>query len=70
MFDKNEYNQKYNKAHYVRIPLDVKVPEYNALKEYCSEHDIGMNTFLRDFIKVTMYDAGLLQKHENDTKKD
>lgn len=63
------YKLKYNKNHYVRVPLDLKVPEYNALKEYCSEQGIGINTFIRNFVNEVV-PADIMEKHKNDVEKD
>lgn len=69
MFNKNEYNQKYNKKHYVRVPLDIKVAEYNALKEYCAEEKMGINTLIRNCLKEVIPQE-LHEKHKDDTEKD
>lgn len=69
MSKKSNYNVEYNKKHYVRIPLDVKVSEYNALKEFCSEQKIGINTFIRNLLNEAI-PKELLEKHKDDTEKD
>ena len=69
MFDKIEYNMNYNKKHYVRVPLDMPIPEYNALKEHCRENGIAMNTLIRNLVQ-DIVPLEILEKHMNDTEKE
>ena len=47
----NKATQKYKKASYKRIPLDVRVEEYDVLKEYCDSKGEPINGFIRRIIK-------------------
>lgn len=62
------YNMEYNKQHYVRIPLDVTIPEYNALREYTSASGKSANGLLREAIRATV-PSDMMEKHKNDTEK-
>lgn len=62
------YNMKYNRSHYVRVPLDITIPEYNALYEYTQESGKSINGSLRDCIR-DLVPADILKKHENDTER-
>lgn len=42
---------KYRTKAYKRIPLDVKIEEYNALKEYAEKNGESINGFIRRIIK-------------------
>lgn len=46
---------KYRSAAYKRIPLDMKVEEYEAIKKYCEEHgEPSVNGFIKKLIKQAM----------------
>ena len=34
-----------------RIPLDVRNEEYEALRAYCEQHQIPINSFIRQLIR-------------------
>ncbi len=42
---------KYKEKAYKRIPLDVPVAEYDALKAYCKQAGESVNGFIRRIIK-------------------
>ncbi len=42
---------KYKAKAYKRIPLDVKIEEYEALKEYTEKSGESINGFIRRIIK-------------------
>ncbi len=42
---------KYNKKTYKRIPLDVRIEEYEALKAYTDKTGESINGFIRRLIK-------------------
>lgn len=42
---------KYKAKAYKRIPLDVRIEEYEALKDYCNRSGESINGFLRRIIK-------------------
>jgi hypothetical protein len=68
MFNKAEHNKQYHEKHYVRVPLDVKISEYNSVKEYCREQGIGVNTYIRNLLNENL-PSELLEKHKDDTEK-
>lgn len=43
--------QKYKAKAYKRIPLDVRIEEYEALKTYTEQHGESINGFIRRIIK-------------------
>lgn len=42
---------KYKSKSYKRIPLDMKIEEYEALKEYTDNNGESINGFIRRIIK-------------------
>lgn len=46
-----EATGRYKAKAYKRIPLDVKIEEYDELKSYCDLHNETINGFLRRIIK-------------------
>ena len=48
---------KYKSKAYKRIPLDVRIEEYEAFKAYCDEHGESVNGLIRKFIKKTIETA-------------
>jgi hypothetical protein len=42
---------KYKKNEYKRIPLDVKISEYENIKRYCDEHGEKINGFIRRVVR-------------------
>ena len=42
---------KYKKSEYKRIPLDVKISEYEELKKYCDDHGEKINGFIRRVLR-------------------
>ena len=42
---------KYKEKEYKRIPLDVRISEYNALKDYCEKNGKKINGFIRELIR-------------------
>ena len=65
---KVEYNMKYNQGHYVRIPLDVTIPEYNALREYTQATGQPVNGLLREQIR-DLVPKDIMERHANDTER-
>lgn len=48
---------KYKAKAYKRIPLDVRVEEYEALKEYTARTGESINGFIRRIIKENIENA-------------
>lgn len=46
--------QAYNKSHYKRIPLDVPVDEYEAIKEASSTQNESVNGYIRKAVQQRM----------------
>jgi len=67
--DKREYNMNYNKTHYIRVPLDLRPAEYNALAEYCKDNGIGINTLIRSKI-VDLLPHRYIEKHKDDKERE
>lgn len=42
---------KYKEKEYKRIPLDVKISEYENIKKYCDEHGEKINGFIRRVVR-------------------
>lgn len=42
---------KYKEKSYKRIPLDMKIEEYEELRKYCEETDEPINGFIKRLIK-------------------
>ncbi len=38
---------KWKSANLKRIPLDVRLEEYEKIKTYCDQHNISVNGFIR-----------------------
>lgn len=42
---------KHKAAAYKRVPLDLKLEEYEELKNYCDQHNESVNGFIKKLIK-------------------
>ena len=42
---------KYKEKEYKRIPLDVKISEYENIKKYCDENGEKINGFIRRVVR-------------------
>lgn len=51
---RNEYWIKYAKEKYKRVPLDLKIEDYERLKEYTAEHGETINGFIKRLIADEM----------------
>jgi hypothetical protein len=47
----NRASLKYKKKAYKRVPLDMKIEEYEKLKEYLDKTGESVNGFIRRIIK-------------------
>lgn len=47
---------KHKAAAYKRVPLDLKIEEYEELKEYCEKHGESINGFIKKLIKEKIKD--------------
>lgn len=65
----SDYKMKYNREHFVRIPLDATMQEYNAIREYAESIGSGVNTLLRGWIKEHV-PAEIMEKHKNDKERE
>lgn len=45
---------KYKEKEYKRIPLDVKISEYENIKKYCDENGEKINGFIRRVVRETI----------------
>lgn len=50
-FNKTEYQIKYAKEKLKRIPLDLKLEDYEKMKVHCEKQNIPVNTFIKNLIK-------------------
>lgn len=46
----NKATLKYKAKAYKRIPLDVRIEEYEELKNYCEKNNESINGFIRKII--------------------
>ena len=51
---RNRATQKYKAKAYKRIPLDMKIEEYETIKAYCDKHKIAVNTFIKELISKAL----------------
>ena len=42
---------KYKEANYKRVPLDMPVSEYEAMKQHCIDHGEKVNGFIRRLVR-------------------
>ena len=65
----NQSRKRYRKKSVKRISLDVHVDWYNVLKSYCDEHDLSVNTFIKEACEqaasMNGYN-GFVRYHEKD----
>lgn len=50
-------SEKYRKINIKRIPLDMKIEEYNELKAYCDSIGETVNGFIKKIIKENINNA-------------
>ena len=50
---------KWTKANMKRIPLNVKLTEYEEIKQYCEEQNTPVNTFIRTCIQSAIHGEDL-----------
>lgn len=54
MNEKYKYQYEYAKAKLKRIPLDLRIEDYQKLKEYCDSIGIPINTYIKQLIYTDM----------------
>ena len=59
---------EYHKTHYVRVALDVKIPEYNALADYAKQQGKAINGLLREWMAEKIPEE-IIEAHKNDIEK-
>ena len=50
MNDKYKYQYEYARTKLKRIPLDLRLEDYQKLKEYCDSSGIPINTYIKQLI--------------------
>ena len=55
---------KYKQANYKRIPLDVPITEYEAIKTHADARNEYVNGFIRRAIRETIARDNAQQRHE------
>lgn len=65
----HNFNQiAYLKENYIRVPLDLRVPVYNALSEYSKQTGEPINTMLKRWISENV-PQDLVDAHKDDKEK-
>lgn len=49
-----QYNLEYKKKTYKRVPLDMRIEDYDELKAYCDKCNIPVQTFIKSAISEKM----------------
>lgn len=49
-----QYNLQYKKKTYKRIPLDMRIEDYDELKAYCDNKGVPVQTFIKQAIQDKM----------------
>lgn len=58
-FDKKSYDQAYAKEHFKRVPLDMPLSEYEALREHMEKiGETKVNAYLRRIISEEIKRGG------------
>lgn len=52
--NKKKYDLNYKKNNFKRVPLDLRIDEYNNLKAYCDKKGVGVNPFIKSAINEKM----------------
>lgn len=52
--NKKEYNREYEKTNLKRIPLNVQLSEYEAIKAAADRAGQPVNTFIKDCIRARL----------------
>lgn len=52
--NRSEYYAKYKKTNYRRVPLDVRIQAYDAIKECADYCEMPVNTFIKKAIADAM----------------
>ena len=48
--NKKQYTLDYKKKSYKRVPLDMRIEDYEQLKAYCDKCNIPVQTFIKSAI--------------------
>lgn len=52
--NKKQYTLDYKKKSYKRVPLDMRIEDYEQLKAYCDKCNIPVQTFIKSAISEKM----------------
>lgn len=52
--NKKQYTLDYKKKSYKRVPLDMRIEDYEQLKTYCDSKSIPVQTFIKSAISEKM----------------
>lgn len=68
MYNKIDYNKKYNKENYKNAALRIKLKDYEIIDSYCKDMNISKQSF---FISAALYvinnDIPISEIKQNDT---
>lgn len=67
---KQEYNERYHKEHMKRIPLTVKIEEYEEVRSHAASRGETVNGFIRRSYKEQMKRDSEAPAQESDPDQD